>query len=352
MRSRKLKIPCLLLAVVPAPAALRGDQVVTGGINFPDAKIVNLEQGKLQFRASNGRLHSVGVGDIELMIVDRSGVFEDFNQAERFLFENQPQKAIARYERTLRLSQEYWPDIVAARLVTTHDRVGQVDRAVQYWIRLLNGRWSGLAAAAALLPKNLPTRLDGRAVRAVDLLANEIRKETDVDRRAMLEVLRFEVLRRCGDPRAEELAPRIASLSLAAPARGEGVYAIVLAALEIATRETATASNFESLDRAIRDCPNASLAGFLLLKGRLMLRTAKSREEIIRAAWCLMRVAVHMPDDMLAPAALVETAEALRRIDRRDQATSILKECLAKKQIDEPTRQRAESMLRGLRPSP
>ena len=337
------------LAVLTASHAW-GDQVVTGGVNFPDAKIVNLDQGKLQFRAADGRLHSAGLGGIELMIVDRGGVFEDFNQAERFLFENQPQKAIARYERALRLSQEYWPDIVAARLTTAHDRVGQLDRSVHYWIRLLNGRWSGLSAAAHLLPRNIAAKLDGRAVRAVDLLANEIRKETDDDRRVMLELLRFEVLRRTGDVRANELATRVASFSPASLARSEGVYAIVLAALQIITRETATESNFEALDRAIRDGPEASLPGLLFLKGRLMLRATKSREEIIRAAWCFMRVAVHMPDDPLAPEALVEAAGVLKVLDRREQAAALLNECLAKKQIDEATRQRAEAMLHEVCP--
>jgi hypothetical protein len=355
------------LAVMVASAA-RGDQVVTGGVNYPDAKIVNLDQGKLQFRAADGRLHSAWIDEVELMIVDRSGVFEDFNQAERFLFENEPQKAIARYERTLRLSQEYWPDIIAARLTAAHDRVGQLDRAVPYWIRLLSGRWSGMAAAAHLLPRNVPARLDGRVARTVDLLTNEIRKEATPpsqvsnlkseiskeagDRRAMLELLRFDILRRVSDARSNEQARDVAELSIAAPARSEGVYAIVLAAMQIATGESATPSNFAALDRALRDCPERSLPGFLLLKGRLLLRAAKSREDVIHAAWCFMRVVIHLPGDPLVPEALVEAAGAVRRLERADQAAALLDECLTHARIGGETRKRAEEMLAEVRRNP
>ncbi|MEK7710900.1 MAG: hypothetical protein AAB341_03300 [Planctomycetota bacterium] len=342
----------------------RGDQVVTGGVNYPDAKIVNLDQGKLQFRAADGRLHSAWIGEVELMIVDRSGVFEDFNQAERFLFENQPQKAIARYERTLRLSQEYWPDVIAARLAAAHDRVGQLDRAVQYWIRLLSGRWSGMAAAAHLMPRNIPAKHDGRVALTVDLLTNEIRKDIDEDRRAMLELLRFEILRRVGDARSNELARGVAELSIAAPARSEGVYAIVLAAMQTAFIRTPSASagswpvagapgsDQAALDRAMRDCPERSLPGFLILKGRLLLRTAKSREDVIHAAWCFMRVVIHLPDDPLVPEALVAAAGALRRLERADQAASLLNECLAHARIGDETRKQAEAMLAEVRRNP
>ena len=347
---RRARIFCVL-AVMVAPAA-RGDQVVTGRVNYPDAKIVNLDQGKLQFRGADGRLHSAWIGEVELMIVDRSGVFDDFNQAERFLIENEPQRAIARYERTLRLTQEFWPDIIAARLTAAHDRVGQLDRSVQYWIRLLSGRWSGLAAAARLLPRNVPARFDGRVARTVDLLTNEIRKDVDEDRRAMLELLRFEILRRVDEARSKEHASRVAELSIAAPARSEGVYAIVLAAMQTATSESATPSHFAALDRAIRDCPERSLSGFLILKGRLLFRTAKTREDVIHAAWCFMRVAIHLPDDPLVPEALVEAAGALRGLEREDQAASLLDECLTNVRIGEETRKQAEEMLAEIRRNP
>ena len=329
------------VALLALAASARGDQVVAGGVNYPNAKIVNLDQGKLQFRAADGRLHSAWIGDVGLMIVDRGGVFEDFNQAERFLSDNEPQRAIARYERTLRLTQEYWPDVVAARLCAAHDRVGQIDRTVQYWIRLLGGRWSGLAAAAHMLPRNIPAKHDGRTSQAVDLLANEIRGNADDDRRAMLELLRFEILRRVGDERATELAAGVARLSIAAPARSEGVYAMVLAALQVATRESASPSDFAALDNAIRDCPEASLPGFLMLKGRLLLRAAKSRDEVIRAAWCFMRVVVHAPDDPLTPEALVAAAGALKRLERAEQAAALLDECLAHSKVGEETRKKA-----------
>jgi TolA-binding protein len=102
----------------------------------------------------------------------------------------------------------------------------------------------------------------------------------------------------------------------------------------------------------MRDCPERSLPGFLILKGRLLLRTATLREDTIRAAWCFMRVVIHLPDDPLVPEALVEAAGALRRLERADQAASLLNECLAHARIGDEARKQAEAMLAEVRRNP
>ncbi len=337
-----------LWSMVNIASEARGDQVITGGANHPNAKILNLDQGQLRFRTADGRMHATPLGDVELMIVDRGGVFEDFNQAERFLSDNEPQKAISRYERALRLTQEYWPDIVAARLCIAHDRAGQLDRAVFYWIRLLGGKWSGPTTSARLLPRNFPERFDGRASRSIELLGEAVRRSSDETHRALLELLQFEILRRTGDARSDDIADRLSARPVGAAIRTRDVYTILLRAMDISARRNPLQA-LSSIDPAIRDCPDESLAGFLLLKGRLLLQNATTREEIIRGAWCFLRVAIHRPDDAETPAALVDAAKAMIRLERPDQARALLEEGLAHANISAELRSGAETLLAELR---
>ncbi|MCH6555417.1 MAG: hypothetical protein IH797_02250, partial [Chloroflexi bacterium] len=58
---------------------------------------------------------------------DRGGIFDDFNEAERLVADNQPARAIVRYRRTLRLGQDFWSDLIAARLVLACDAANQID---------------------------------------------------------------------------------------------------------------------------------------------------------------------------------------------------------------------------------
>ena len=100
--------PFLLALALPAlaPNAACGDQVVAGGVNYPGAAIVTLEGGRLQFRTAAGKLQAVWVSDVDLLIVDRGGLFADVNQAERHLAGGEPAKAIERYRRALKRIKE------------------------------------------------------------------------------------------------------------------------------------------------------------------------------------------------------------------------------------------------------
>ena len=91
------------------------------------------------------------------------------------------------------------------------------------------------------------------------------------------------------------------------------------------------------------------MPGFLLLKGDALLQAALEHDEIIRAAWPFMRVAIHFPDDARAPKALLGAASAMTRLGRPDKSARLLEECLAHELLDEPTRQRAQDALRELR---
>ena len=346
-RSRIGLFVCGGFAILASPAP--ADQVVAKGTSYAGAKVLGFEQGRLQFRAADGRLQTQWANDIDLMVVDRGGVFDDFNLAERFFQAGEFDKAAVRYERALRLSDEFWPDLAAARLVMAYDRIGQFDKATMNYIRVVRGRFAGPATAARLVPQATPAKRDAKFTRAIEQLDSALGQNPGETMRVLFEVLRYEILRRAEDERAARAAATVAALPLPEAIRSERVYAGMLAALRETLQSGVTAEQLAYLDRAVRDCPDASLPGFMLLKGESLLRTAVAREDIIRAAWPFLRVVVHMPDDPRAAEALLGAASAVEHLGRPDQAVTFVEECLAHKRLSDETRGKAQAMLTRLR---
>lgn len=348
----------LLVCVVPlmSSATVRADQIVTSTINHRGAKIVGFESGELRFRDAAGKLRSAWIDQVELIVVDRGGIFDDFNQAERFLADDQPERAIIRYRRALRSGEDFWSDVAAARLVLASDAAKQLDTAVQSFIRVLRGRWAGPPAGARLIPVEIPKKGGRRTARAVEQLDAALAKNPDDSRRLLLEIVRFEILRRTDDPRVAEAVRRAATLPIPVNARSHRVYEIRLHALRTALTDDGDPAELSSLDRAIRDCTEGALPGFLLLKGETLLRTASTREEIIRASWPFLRIAIHFPDDSRAAEGLYGAASALERLGRVDKAMELLDECLEHKRLTDQTRAIAEAararIRSGKQPSP
>jgi tetratricopeptide (TPR) repeat protein len=342
----------LVLGVsIGGASAAFGDQVVASGANRTGALVVGLEDGRLQFRTAAGRLHEAWVDDVDLLIVDRGGAFADFNQAERYLSGGEPDRAIDRYRRALRLAEGFWQDLILARLVMVCDRAKRLDESVGYFVQLIDTERAGPALAARLMPKSIPTKRDKAVTRAIDELDAALSGESDAEKVALFKLLRYDCLRRTGDGRAAGAAPGVATLDLPPSARLDRAYSIQLTAMEAVLADAVEPQVWESLERAIRWAPEEVLPNFLLLKGRTLLHTAKSEEEIIRASWPFMRVAIHMPEDPRAADGLYGAALALERIGRHDKATALLEECLGHKRLKESTGKSARAALERLRPA-
>lgn len=335
-----LAFPCALLAALSAGVAC-ADQVIINGVNYTNAKIVQLDQGRLQVRTADGRAVSAWIDEIGLMLVDRGGVFDDFNQAEQFLHNGDAQKAVARYERTLRLTQEFWADLIACRLLAAHDKAGQIDRTAQYFVRIVYGQYSGIGTAARLYPTNFPEKRDGRVARALDLLDDESHKLSD-DRKILVDILRFDILARTDPSAARPLAKGIMELAVPAPARTTLIYGVLLRAMKEVARDAPSAVVLAALDRSMQDCPEASLPEFLMLKGQLLAQTAESREEWVHAAWAFLRVPIHMPDHELAPRGLFSAARIMQKLERTEQAKALLSECADHPRMDNVLRKEVE----------
>lgn len=347
-------LPLLLGVAATAPwsvpqSRVCADQIVTGGRNYPGATIHSLIDGQLTFRGADGRSHTAWLGEVDLLIVDRGGAFVDFNQAEQFLASHEPQRAITRYRRTLKVANDFWPDLIAARLLRACDAAGQLDRAALNFVRVLRGRSTGPAAAARLMPRNIPEKRDARVTRALEHLEAALPKAHDNSQRVLLELLRFDILRRVGDGGALAAARSTAILTVPPTIGSKQVYAVQMEAMRRALESRAEAAALAGLDRAIHNCPDALVPGFLLLKGDALLRAALEHDEIVRAAWPFLRVVIHYPDDARAPKGLLGAASAMTRLGRPDKSARLLEECLAHELLDEPTRQRAQDALRNLR---
>ncbi len=338
---RSTMIACML-GLAPT-TSVRADQIVMNKTNYPGAKIVGLQEGRLQFRSADGNLQTAWLHDLKLINVDRGGIFDDFNQAERFFAGDEPDRAILRYRRTLRLSEDFWTDLIAARLTLACDAAKQLDTAVLNLTRVANGRFAGPPAAARLIPKEIPAKGGKRVVRALEQLHAALAKDPDAPQQALLKLVRYEILQRTGDRRAIQAAPEIAAMSIPPSARSQRVYAIQLPALQEVLSDDVEPAELSSLDHAIRDCPDEVLPSFLLLKGQTLLRTAATREEIIRASWPFLRVAIHFRNDSRAAKGLYGAALALERLGRPDKAVELLQECLGHKLLTPQTQSLAET---------
>ena len=342
---------CLaLVAFLAMPGEAQADQVVVGGIDHAGAKIIALEGGKLTFRSREGMLRDAWIDEVDLIFVDRGGAFDDFNQAERFLAAGKPDRAIARYRRTLRLLDEFWPDLVAARLLIAYDAAGRFEDAVQTFIRVISGAGTGTPTASRLLPNAIPLKRNGKVTRSLERILNQLRGSAILDdaQQTLFLLLRYEILRVTKSKGAGSAAAVAARTPIPEAVRSDRVYAILLSALHETLRDGADPGAMESLDTAIRACPGSALPGFLLLKGRTMLREAATREEIIRAAWPLLRVVIHFGNDPITPEALYESAVAAERINRSNKAVQLLTECLVHPRVTEETTKLATVAMKRL----
>ncbi|MFQ5590163.1 MAG: tol-pal system YbgF family protein [Phycisphaerae bacterium] len=330
---------------------VRADQVIYKGASHPAVTIVGFERGMLIFDGLDGVSHTVPISDVDMIIVDRAGMFTDFNQAERLLARGEAEHAITRYRRTLRLSEAFWSDLIAARLLVACDRAGRIDQATLGFIRLASGSYAGPEAAAMLIPQNIPSDRTPKALRAIDHLDAAIAEASHPNQSAPLAMLRYKIMSTSGDGRAAAAARTVTAMKIPSGQQSEAMYAIQLDALRRRAANKLDAADRAGLERAIRDCPDRLLPDFLLLKGRTLARGASTQADLIRASWPFMHIVAHAPQDARAAEGLYETALLLERLGQREKAAQLLDECLAHKRVDPRTQRLAKERRARLKES-
>ena len=342
---------CVLVAVagsVNSPRAL-ADQIMESGGGLDGVKVVGFEQGALQYRAADGSLEIAWINEIRSLSVDRTGPFLDFNEAENYAAKGDSQAALIRYRRAQKTTDDFWPDFIEVRILRTCDRPEMVEQAAASFVRVVRTARSGVAAAARLIPASLPVAADAKVQQAIEILEAAISKNPNEDQRTVLELFRFEILRRLGDGRAAVAARKIATRPLGPPLQCERAYAVVLEALKSAMADGASAEEWQCLDAALRDCSETLLVAGLLLKGNVLLAAATTREDFIRASWPFLRVAIHRRKDAQAAEGLLGAAAAMEKLQLIDKAKELLEECIAFKPGEDAVRREAESRLARLR---
>lgn len=303
------------------------DEIHFAGQRMLDVQVAGLSDGKVEYRLSDGKSLFIWIDEVQRFVIAKGGVFVDFNLAEQFLHDGEPLKAIPRYERTNNLAPDFWGDLIHARLAMAHDRAGHIDRSTYYFLRVARGQHGGVGAAARVYPRSIPGRRDGPVARALEVLGDAIGR-SDQGPRTLFSVLRYEILRRTDPQAAKSQAASISSLIVPEGARTHHVYEVLLQAMRDLAAEAGGKLKRERLEAAIRDCPDSMLPGFLLLKGEILAETAEGRDELIQAAWTLLRVPIHFPNCEEAPVALHVAAKVLFRLNMRQQGEGLLSECV------------------------
>lgn len=349
MKARSVVVPALLALLLVCTQSLRADHIVVGKTAYPNARLQTLAGGKLQFKTAEGRQVTAWVGDVSLIIMDKEGAFADFNQAERFMNDNQPGEAIGRYRRAQKMREDFWSDLIAARQLVAADRAGQLGEAVQCFIRVIRSDLIGPMAALRLLPDNISADRNAETTHAIQTLDSAIAVDPPVDQRVALELLRYEVLRRSNNPRASAAARSLCNAAVPKGVDVDRPWNIQRLAIEQTWKDATSTTVLSNIERALRDCPESVLPDYLLLKGRFLLKSATSREEIIRATWPIMRIVIHTPNHPRAADALFEAAAALERLGQPNKAIELLEECSKKPKLESDMSQSITAAIKRLR---
>lgn len=331
-----------LFFLLPFTTAAQGDLIITTQEKYPSATVVGFEEGKVYFRTNDDMLHEVRIQDVGLFHIDSESVFDDFNQAEKFLHQNQTQRALIRYRRALLPSQDFWKELIAARFLMACDRAGHLDAATRNLIVLSKGSWGGVSSACQLIPQQIPHEKTRRTSRSIEHLDAALFKRPPLTQRVLWEYFRYKILHETSDDRAVDSAVKIARMPIPPELRYEELYRIKLSAIESALAKEITPGLITSLDEGIRLAPDSVVAGYLIVRGEVLLKSANSQAEIIRATWPLMRAAIHFPESPQAAKGLYLASTAMTKLSRKVQALQLLEECLNHDQITDDLRTRAE----------
>ncbi|MCH7703803.1 MAG: hypothetical protein IIB61_01720 [Planctomycetes bacterium] len=340
------------IAVALALCALpcvRADQIIAGDVNHAGGRVEGFEQGEVRYRLADGSIASFPVAGVDLLFIDSLAGFSDFNEAEAILMRDDAESAIDLYKRSRNRVDGFWRELLDARLLMACDRAGRFDDAVDTFIRVVQSAHSGAIVGAALVPRCVSLAGDAQGRAAVDRLDVAARAAKDDAQRVLLRVFGFDVLRRIDERRGRGMARSTAALKIPEALRTARVYEIVATALTFVFDASVDAEALEMLDRAIENCPDDVLPDFLLLKGRALLKAASTRDDVIRASWPLLRVAIHMPKDPRAAEALLVAATAMERIGKPAKALLLAEESLAHPAALEETKRSAAAEVARLR---
>ncbi len=336
----RLIVTALVLLCVSS--STRADRIVTRQTTYEDVTIIDLQRDSLLYQTPSDTFNNIPIDDILLIGVDSEPGLRDFNKAELFRKSRRYNQAITYYERAERLADGHWLKLVQARLIQVLDLGNRIDLLVDRLLGLLI-QSGDPALAAALLPEHAP---DGN--RGVQSASRRLRKELqivdDSDRRLIAQLLDFHIADRTNRSDITQLAKRLASQPLPPNVSTAAAYRIRLrvfrrlSGIDQAVDAFQAAVAIDYLNRDIASAPEAVLPEVLMLKSELLAETATTDASLYDAALVAMRVAIHYPQNPLAPVALRRAADIHERLNRHSTALRLLQESLDHPRTPEPLR--------------
>lgn len=333
-------------AILAVCAVARADEVHTAGPKYHGVRITGFENGLVKLTERGEVL--VPVEEITYISVDGGGRFDDLNEAEQMAISGKLAQAVPRYQRSLRVLNGFWKELVLARLVQRTDAAGQLDRAVTYLMRLGAGSDSGIATAARVLPANLPTRRTGASSRALATLSGAITNRREGSFRTVLIALRYLLSESVGDAQAGPRALELSRLRLDQRIGSPAMYAAKLEALDRLLRDAAAGDALLGANMIIGSCDASLLPAALLRKGHAQVALADRPADYVRASWPFLRVCVHFPQSSEAVPAWRGAADALRRAGETDDARRALRACLDRSDVSQAVRTAINNELESL----
>jgi tetratricopeptide (TPR) repeat protein len=333
----------MMLALSGAGGA-RADEFLRAGESIRRVQITGFSRGLVEYRLPSGANEKAPLLELEKFSIDSVTGLADFNSAEEFLSKNQPRQSVERYERAARSAQDFWVDLVQARLCQAADRAALSEKAIRAFLALAE---HDPAAAAPLLPSALPTQSDPATQRALKRL-DETASWPAGPSRALARMLHFEVLRRLNDPSAAEIAGEIARLEIPAELMSQRAAAVKDLALGTLLAAGRNDEVIRGVELMLTTAPPEFVPQWLLMEARALLASAHDNDGYLAAALPAMRVAIMHADTAASGDALLLAAEAHRRSGRQDDAARLLRECLRRTSVTEETKQKARDGLAQL----
>jgi tetratricopeptide (TPR) repeat protein len=333
-----------MLALVVAASAC-ADEFLREGEAIRRVQVIAVAAGQVEYRMPTGAFEKAPLTDCEGFVIDSITGMADFNAAEQFALKNQPRQAVERYERAARGAQSFWSDLVQARLCQAADRAGLYEKAVRAFLAVVE---RDPVTAAVLMPSALPTLPDPSAERTLKRLEEAAGKAPLDSAKTLIQLLRFDLLRRLKNPGAVELAAEIVALPMPAEVVTPRAAAAIDAAFELLIGAGRGSEAVAAIGPLQGKGPRDFQIRWLLLEAQGRLVAAQSDDDYLAAALSAMRVAILHAETAASGEGLILAAEAHRRSGRVDDAARLLRECLKRDSVTEETKQKARDALAAL----
>jgi len=337
------RLTVAVLSLCAAAPMLRADEIqFEGQPAFPSVQVVDVRGGDVVFTV-RGRELAKPIARLAMLKMDEVPQLE---RAEAAFAKQQYRQAATLFEQARRRSNKTWvKTLVDRRLLSTYDRAGRFDEAVEAYVGLLDSLG---ADAADLAPANLPDKGSQFYPKALRTIDAAIRKSADDDAAVKaLKTLKLRILEKQEDPRAAELARELAGGAAQANG-GPPAVAAELVLIRGLLKDGKFAEVVAKADELIPDADAKLLPALLLAKGRAQAAMAGGEDQteaLLAAGLTLMRVAIHFPRTPEAPEALAAAAEVHERLQRPAQARRLYEEAAGHPKASETLKRAAAEKI-------